>query len=187
MLDRRKRMSAGEVANKSRAISERLFSHDFFLQAKVVHFYVSFKNEVDTHSIIRKTLSLKKRVVVPCIHEMDQEMILSELIDFQEDLKPNRLGILEPDENSVRPVHPMAVDLMIVPGVAFDPLGSRIGYGKGYYDRLLSRTSNALVVGLAYDFQILDVLPALAHDVRMGKIITESRTIELNREETAPK
>ena len=180
MLARREELPSEEVRLKSRAVKNRLFNSDFFRRAKIVHFYVAFRNEVETREMIVGALELGKRVVVPVIDEKAGEVVLSELIDIQKDLMPNRFGLMEPSGETFRPVATDALQLLAVPGVVFDLAGNRIGYGKGYYDKLLAKTSGAVVAGLAYDFQVIETLPFSDHDIRMGKIITEYRTIDIN-------
>ena len=92
----------------------------------------------------------------------------------------SRLGILEPLREK-KTVNTDEIDLVIVPGLAFDKSGNRLGHGKGYYDRYLERCGeNVFFIGIAYDFQVLDTIPADAHDIKMNMIVTESRTYNIS-------
>ena len=87
-------------------------------------------------------------------------------------------GLREPVPNPELILPPHALDVILIPGIAFDRRGHRIGSGKGYYDRFLTRTQ-AVRIGLAYDFQVIDRVPAEPHDVKMDWIVTESEMIEI--------
>jgi len=170
MLDRRNSLSAMEVLERSNKVMENLYSLKEFSKAKVVMSYISFGTEVNTHGLIRSLMG-KKTVLVPVVADKEKrEIILSELRDWKE-LLSGAYGILEPGE--VRERNADEVDISIVPGVAFDIRGNRIGYGGGYYDRLLGRTGGEKI-GIAYDFQILESIPGEGHDVAVDKVVTES-------------
>jgi 5-formyltetrahydrofolate cyclo-ligase len=163
---------------KSRQISNRLLTSPEFDAAGVIQCYLANATEVQTTWVIQEALRLKKRVAVPVIQPNNRLLSLSELAD----LNPNRLqsgpfGILQPRSLFVREVRASEVDLWIVPGVGFDEAGNRLGFGGGYYDRLLiGRRGEA--IGLAFDFQIVDEpLPAEENDHPVDWIMTEHRTI----------
>ena len=120
---------------KSKIIKEKLFSLEEYKNAKTVMFYVSFGSEVYTHEMIQEVLG-KKIVIVPKI--IDFEIITCEIKDFSE-LESGKYRILEPKDNN-KEFNMREIDIIIVPGAAFDKEGNRIGYGKGYYDRLLKNT-----------------------------------------------
>jgi 5-formyltetrahydrofolate cyclo-ligase len=105
-------------------------------------------------------------------------------------LQPGRFGIPEPDRLSLVTVAPSAIDVVIVPGVAFDLEGGRVGNGGGYYDAVFSRAapwrSEALRIGFAYDFQIVDRCPADEHDLPVHLVVTETRVLRPPRGGTAP-
>ncbi|MBI3604820.1 MAG: 5-formyltetrahydrofolate cyclo-ligase [Nitrospirae bacterium] len=179
MLARRAGLSLEEIRLKSRDIKVRLFNREEFRRAKVIHFYISFNHEVNTEEMIRGALEMGKKVVVPCRGTTAGGIGLSELKDFDRELKPDRFGLKEPFGSYIRPVDPGHLELMVVPGVAFDSSGNRIGYGKGFYDRLLSQKKRGFIEALAFDFQVIESVPSEGHDIKMDRIITESRTIEV--------
>ena len=96
-------------------------------------------------------------------------------------LVPDKFGVPIPDINRCAKANPERMDLILVPGVAFDCAGNRLGFGKGYYDTFLPQAPNAVKIALAYDFQIVEQLPAEPWDVPMDFIITENRVIDCSR------
>jgi 5-formyltetrahydrofolate cyclo-ligase len=176
ILEIRKNLSETEVREKSDQIKKQLYAITPFAEAQTILFYVSYDNEVSTHEIIKGCLSQGKKVVVPISQIQTQSLLLSELHHW-EDLEPGSYNILEPKKHAVKEVDIERVDLIFVPGVAFDKTGRRIGHGKGYYDRLLRESSHALSIGLAFEFQIVDRVPTEEHDISVNIIVTEQRTI----------
>jgi 5-formyltetrahydrofolate cyclo-ligase len=177
MFEKRKALSKEEIKDKSSMIKEKLYSLSEFKDAKNVLFYVSFNKEVDTHTIIKETLNEKnnKKIIVPYVLKNNPILQLSEINNF-EDLKPKTFGILEPKEDKIKKFDIENVDLVIVPGIAFDKNGHRIGYGYGYYDRFLKRLdAKVKKVGLAFYFQLIDKIPEEKHDIPMDIIITEEK------------
>jgi len=166
----------GERVAKSAKIGERLFALPEFKRARVILFYASKKHEVQTHELIEQALLLGKRVAVPLTDMRCHCLHLSE-VKCLRDLAPGHFGILEPTKATFRPVSPHSIDIVIVPGVAFDPQGNRIGYGMGFYDSLLRQMPHAKAIALAFEFQLVDEIPAEAHDVRVHRIITEDRVV----------
>jgi 5-formyltetrahydrofolate cyclo-ligase len=143
--------------------------------AKTILFYVSAKgNEVDTHSLIRDALKRGVKTLVPVTDFDNNHLSVSELKDMAE-LAPARYGLLEPRPDAVRPTDPGEADVIIVPGVAFDKKRRRIGFGGGYYDRLLVN-SRVPSIALAYEGQLVDHVPADTHDIPVSILITEQRT-----------
>lgn len=175
LIQKRKQISKNEVLEKSRFIKKRLFEMNEFKQAATILFYVSYDNEVFTHDMIKESMSLEKNIIVPKSDRINRKLILSKL-DNWEDLEEGAYGILEP--KNVNQISINEIDLIIIPGVGFDKQGRRLGHGKGYYDNLLSKSKNALHIGLAFEFQIVEKVPAEKHDVPVQKIITEKRIID---------
>ena len=131
LLARRAALSPEEWKLKSRAIQARLLNREEYRRAKTVHFYIGFKNEVETDEVIRKSLEAGKQVVVPWLNDKTDQIELSELKDLRTELSENKYGIKEPYGPFIRPVDHGTIQLAVIPGVAFDPSGNRIGFGKG--------------------------------------------------------
>jgi len=176
ILKKRSSMPRSEVQKKSKLIKERVFQMQEFKEAKTILFYVSYDKEVDTHEMIRESLGMKKHVVVPKT-DMNSRTIICSSLTRWDDLLSGAYNILEPRRGCVNEVSPESIDLMIIPGVAFDCQGNRIGHGMGYYDRLLQKKMITHCVGLAFELQIVESIPSEKHDVKVEKIVTEERTI----------
>ena len=143
-------------------------------------FYVATKTEVQTENMIKKSLAMGKKVFIPIMINASNDLDASWLIDFDKELRENSQGILEPKEEYRRVFSPEKIDLIILPGVAFDFMGNRIGRGKGYYDRFLKKVrSSAFKIALAYEIQIVENISVDVHDIPVNKIITENRIIEI--------
>ena len=158
---------------KSREIEQRLWLLPEFRSASTVMFFASFRSEVETGPMIRHVLASGKRVVLPRVK--GRQLALFEIKDFDTDVSPGAWGIPEPVES--HPVPLTAVDLIITPGAAFDESGNRLGYGAGFYDRILSSFPR-MTVALAFEEQIVPQVPTDPHDVPVKKIVTEKRVID---------
>jgi 5-formyltetrahydrofolate cyclo-ligase len=175
IISKRELLPREELLRKSAEIKKKLFSLKEFINSQTIMFYTSIKSEVYTHDMITEAL-ISKKVAIPVVDKVKDEISPSEIKDFSE-LSQGTFGILEPKKDFIRKILPEEIDLVIVPGIAFDIKGHRIGYGKGYYDRLLKKTK-AVKIGFAFELQIIDEVPKEAHDVPMDKIITEKRIID---------
>ncbi|HLB01951.1 MAG TPA: 5-formyltetrahydrofolate cyclo-ligase [Nitrospiria bacterium] len=184
ILEKRRALSDKGRREKSLAIQQRFFLLDEFRQGRVIHLFLSFRGEVMTDGIVKEALALGKQVVVPVVVGGSEGMNLSEIRQYPEEVEPGAYGIPEPKKKFIRRVDPATVDLFVLPGVAFDRRGGRLGYGAGYYDRILggtvpSRESKRVsLIALAFELQLVDRIPSSVHDVRVHKIITEERVIE---------
>lgn len=151
-------------------IYEKTINSDFYKSSKFIFIYVSFGNEVDTHRIINYSLANNKIICVPKIINKKEGM-KAVIIQSINELQLSSFGILEP-EDFQNSVDPKEIDLLFIPGLAFDNKGGRIGYGAGYYDRYLKTVrEDAYKVGLAYDFQIIPSVPMETYDTFIDDII----------------
>lgn len=161
-----------EVIRLSGIIQDMVCRHPWFAESSTVFTYVSTGNEVMTGDIIEKALKAGKRVCVPRVVP-GVKMEVVPIKNLGHDLQPGFFNIMEP-RPELPPVSEDQADLVIVPGLVFDRRGYRIGYGGGYYDRFLLKTANnCRIIGIAYDFQIVEKLPADEHDMRVMAVITE--------------
>jgi 5-formyltetrahydrofolate cyclo-ligase len=176
MLSRRNNHLKSHIFQKSTQIKNRLFKMQEFKQARTILFYISFKNEVFTHDMIKESITLGKRIIVPITDKKNNRLILSELQNWDH-LKPGSYGILEPTNEYVHEMPINTINIIIIPGIAFDEFGNRIGHGMGYYDRLLIYSKNSIHIGLAFEFQLLNKLPVDDYDMGVDAIITEKRLI----------
>ena len=173
--EKRKKLSKEENRKKSKEIKERLFSLNEFKEAETVLFYISYNSEVFTHDMILESF-YKKNIIVPISNKEDCSLTLSHLKSWEE-LNIGSYGILEPRIEKIRKTDINDIDLIIVPGVAFDLKGNRLGHGKGYYDRLL-KNLNAPITALAFEFQIIENVTTYKHDKPVDMIVTEDRIIK---------
>ena len=170
-----RRLHQADGKQLSGRIFQRLSELPHYASAKTVLCYVSFRSEVSTHAFIEQLWADGKRVVVPyCTGGRLELFCLSSFAD----LSPGMLGILEPRSELRRleshRVDVSAIDLFVIPGLAFDRQGGRLGYGKGYFDHLLCKArNNALLAAVAFECQIFDEVPMLPHDGRVHAVITE--------------
>lgn len=164
----------------SRLICQRFAALSEYARAATVMGYVHMRNEVRTRSFLPDILAQGKRLVVPyCVGD---ELALFCLHDMDE-LALGTFGILEPKpelrNREDRRIDVTEVDLIMVPGVAFDHRGGRVGHGKGYYDRLLRQARpDTSLVALAFECQLFPEIPMQPHDVFMDKVVTETAVYE---------
>lgn len=149
-------------------------SLEAFTQARCIALYAPIRNEVDTGLLFDEARRLGKRVLYPRV--CGEAMRFHEVTDAA-CLEQGAFGILEPCATGAG-YPPDEADLIVVPGVAFDTTGHRIGFGKGYYDRCLFRLGKTpVLVGLCHDFQLLEQIPSEGHDIRMQYLVTDRRTV----------
>ena len=181
-LERRGAIPPDVRRAKSERIRERLLALDEFKSAKRVLFYASFRDEVETIGMIADALKMGKRIMLPRV-ETDKLALYE--IEKADELTEGYMGIPEPVGNKKRLGSLDEIDLVIMPGAAFDPKGNRLGYGKGYYDKLLSgagtRGRPGLLIALAFETQVVEAVPAESHDIRVDAIVTEERVVWTGR------
>lgn len=167
----RRQFSRDWVNSKSSIIINHLKKLPEFQSAQTIHCYVAWRNEVNTHGLIKELLQMGRTVVVPVVDLLNHSLLHSKITDFS-DLKPGTFGILEPTKTQLLPIKLSVLDLIIVPGVAFDLTGHRIGFGGGYYDEFLRKVKTTKI-GLTFHFQIVDKIPTQNQDQRVDIIISE--------------
>lgn len=158
---------------KSSKIAHKLFLLEEYVKAKIVLFYLSIDGEVDTLRMIKEALKQGKKVAVPVIRHEGREIIPSLLKCMETELATGPYGIRHPKDECVRPIPLESIDLVVLPGLAFDEAGNRLGRGMGYYDRFLNRLPKHVpTIGLAFDFQIIRDFPPLEpHDLSVHKVL----------------
>jgi 5-formyltetrahydrofolate cyclo-ligase len=165
---------------KDKMIEDNLLDLKEYREAKNVMLFASFRNEVDTFPIIKGALKSKQNVVLPRVNSADKELELYLIRDVEE-LSPGYADIPEPAPDDTRAFPAKNIDLIMVPGLAFDSGGRRLGYGGGYYDRLIDRLgSKPNLVAIAYSEQIISNVPATERDKKVNIIVTDIRTIIAN-------
>jgi 5-formyltetrahydrofolate cyclo-ligase len=173
----RQQLSTEQKDEQSRRIVGQVLALPQYAGAKTALWYLGVRNEVRTeNSVIGELAAGRKRVAIPWCE--GDHLLLFHLREMS-DLEEGAFGILEPKRElrqlASRRVAPGEIDLALVPGVAFDRQGNRLGHGAGYYDRLLAELSpNACLIGLAYECQLVEAIPREPHDVSMDLVVTES-------------
>jgi len=171
-------LTPNEIDEKTKAIENRLFDLANFLEAKITLLYVNNEHEVLTENILKRAYSYNKIVVLPVYNTENFEMELKKVDNLEKDLNPGPRDILQPDESRCKVVPIDKIDIAIIPAVALDEKGGRIGSGKGYYDRLIPRLAiTTRKVALAFEAQIIPQVPIESHDKHVDIIITEDRVI----------
>jgi len=175
-LERRNLLSKAEVSLWSQQIQARALTLDCYRAADAIALYSPIQNEVDTGRLLDHALASGKRVYLP--RWLGQDYGFGQIASRSE-LVAGRLGILEPIGAPGLGEADSQNFLVFVPGVVFDTRGNRLGRGAGYYDRLLAQfRGSARIAGLAYEFQIVEAVPAQEWDYGMHFIVTEERTID---------
>ena len=167
--EKKRALSDAQIRARSAALAERFYATPQYAAARSIYAYLSFNQEVRTEPIIRRAWADGKRVAVPKVLGREMAFIW---IDSFEGLAPQgAYNITEPIADG--PVADDETALVLMPGLAFDPEGHRVGYGGGYYDRFLAREPGHPLVALCYDFQLYEQLKVEEHDVPVGRVITE--------------
>lgn len=174
MITQRNAMTTEMVKQKSAAIMQKVLMLPEYIEADHVLLYADYRHEVMTKEIFDDAILRKKKVYFPKCNPDDGSMEFYQVVSIRQ-LENGYKGIKEPTANPEYLYHHHKEEntLMIVPGVAFDMNGHRIGYGKGYYDRFLQDKRQITAVALAFAQQLADVIPHEAYDIRMDKIVTE--------------
>lgn len=166
----RRQITKEESEQKSRAAADAVFELPQYKSAETVMAYMASFKEISTSAIIRDALK-HKHLVIP-VSNTDSLTITPSYLKSENDLVKGAYGIYEP--RIIEPAKVNDIDIAIIPGIAFDRRGGRLGFGKGYYDRFLSEF-HGVKIGFCYEFQLIDELPLDSHDIPMDIIITEKR------------
>jgi 5-formyltetrahydrofolate cyclo-ligase len=171
-------LSSDVLEANTRIIENRLFEFANFLESKIVMLYVNAEHEVPTTNIIKRAYEFNKIVVLPAFDTVKSTMKLMKVDHPDKDLIAGPRGILEPDRSKCKPVPLDSIDIAIVPGIAMDEKGGRIGSGDGYYDRIIpDLPMTTRKVGLVFEGQLVPQVPMESHDKHVDIIITEKRVI----------
>jgi 5-formyltetrahydrofolate cyclo-ligase len=165
----------------SAAIATRVAALPSFRDARCVLLTLAFRSEWDTRPLIDAALAAGKTLALPRVNTSDRMLELHAVRDVERETAPGYRGIAEPHPALAR-IAPDAVDWVLVPGVAFDVEGGRLGYGGGYYDRLLALLpARAPRVAGAFEAQVVAQVPSAHHDLVLDALATESRLLSFAR------
>lgn len=174
ILSRRDALSPAAIASLSEEVADRLLATDSYAAATTLALYCAIRSEVATAKIFAAALQAGKLVLYPRTVGETLEFVAVESLEA---LDASRFGIFEPLFGT--PVPLAQINLIVLPGVAFDEKGIRLGYGLGCYDRVLAAPTRPTLVGLAYDFQVVPTLPREEHDIPVNFIVTERKILSI--------
>lgn len=164
----KRRLSAAELAVMSEDICSKVLALASWQEAGTLLLYYPLPDEVDVRLLIKDAFESGKKVLLPVVKGDELEL---HLYEGEASLKEGAFGIMEPTGPLFAPEHYGEIELAIIPGMAFDSAGHRLGRGKGYYDRLLPNLRDAKLIGVCFPFQFLEEVPAEAHDISVCKVI----------------
>lgn len=188
VLARRDTLDPAARARASTRIHARLGGLDAVRSARTLLAYAAIGSEVDLDPLLRTTIAAGVGVFLPYVERLSPpDLGIVRVRDLDRELAPGRLGIREPDPGRRRGARVDRLDVVLVPGVAFDARGWRLGHGAGFYDRLLPRLRPATtVIAVAFEAQIVDAVPHEPHDVPIPTIVTERRVIRAREGDRPP-
>lgn len=166
---RKKQYGIAELAAMSEEITNRVLASANWREANTLLLYHPLPDEVDVRPLLREAARSGKRLLLPVCKGDDLEL---RLYEGEASLRDGAFGIKEPSGTLFPPESYDEIELAIVPGMAFDRKGHRLGRGKGYYDRLLPNLKKARLAGICFPFQLLDEVPAESHDIPVQEIIS---------------
>lgn len=173
-LERRNALPLPWRIEASARIAQRLLASAEVTAAQTIALYASTRSEVHTHDLIRELIGRHKTVCLPMTLHRERWLEFRRVDAFPDGCRAHDFGILEPEPlHWPEIVRAEEMDLLLVPGVAFDRRGFRIGYGGGYYDHFLSTTREKRKIGLAFGSQIIPEVPAASWDVAVDALVTE--------------
>lgn len=176
-------LTLDEYKRLSTIIKEKVLREPSIINSETVAITISNHREVDTYAIIEALWQLGKNVAVPKCNAKTRTMDFYIITQFSQ-LETVYMDLKEPIPSKTTYVSPEEIDVIIVPGIVYDPNGYRIGYGGGYYDRYLT-TYEGNLISIAFDFQIVESVPTESHDIPVDIIITDNNRIDCvnNRKE----
>lgn len=175
-LAQRKARTQANCLTGSQKVQALFLRSDLFQEAGSLALYSAIHNEVQTETVAGIALESGKILAYPRMRNDHLEFLR---VFTRTDLTPGRFGVLEPQHGELIPVEEL--DVVVVPGVVFDRVGHRLGYGRGFYDRALSVCrAECLKVGFAYDSQVVESLPVARHDRRLSALVTESQIVNFD-------
>ena len=175
LLERLLSLTKNEIKRRSKNVEDRLSELPIYKQAKVIMVYYPLRGEVDILRKIRKDLG-SKRFCFPVVDLKAKNLRIFEITNLDEDFCVGAWGVMQPDMEKTKEVDIKEIDVVIVPGLAFDRQRNRLGRGAGFYDRFLQDiTPSTKKVGIAFEFQILENLPTnLSWDQKVDTVVSEN-------------
>lgn len=171
-------LSEDELSEKLKKIEEQLFDFANFMEARTALLYMKRSFEVDTTNIIQGCFKRKKNVVLPAFDIAKHKMKLMKVENLESNVKVGPLGMPEPDPEQCKPVPIDHIDIAVIPGLAFDEKGGRIGFGEGHYNRLIAKLpTTTRKIAVAFEEQIVGQIPMDSRNKHVDIIVTDQRII----------
>jgi 5-formyltetrahydrofolate cyclo-ligase len=178
VAERLEKFTKEELAQKYKTIEHKLFEFANFMESEIIFLYTPQNSEIPTQKIIQKALDIEKQLVLPVLTSTKNVINLYKITDFHKDLVTNNNDILEPNIKKCKKIQLEEIDIAIIPGLAFDDKGGRIGFGNDYYRRLISRLPETCrKISLAYEEQVVDQIQMESRKYTVDIIITDKRVI----------
>jgi 5-formyltetrahydrofolate cyclo-ligase len=178
IIEKIESFSEEERKKRQDAVENRLFEFANFVEAKIALLYLRRRSEVDTENIIRKSIKKGKKIILPLVDREKNKTTLYKIENLEEDLRLGANDCYEPDPEKCKAVPAEQIDIAIVPGLAFDEKGGRIGIVDNFYDRFISRLPvTTRKVAIAFEEQVVSQVPADSRNKFIDIIVTDRRTI----------
>lgn len=178
VAERLDKFSKEELAQKYEIIERRLFEFANFMESQMVFLYTPVNGEISTENIIKKALQIEKQLVLPALTTTKNVINLYKITNYNKDLVTGANDILEPDIKKCKKIPLEDIDIAIIPGLAFDDKGGRVGFGNDYYRRLISKLPETCrKISLAYEEQVVDQIQMESRKYTVDIIITDKRII----------
>jgi 5-formyltetrahydrofolate cyclo-ligase len=172
--EKRDKIKISDRKNKSEIIAGKFFLTDYYTKSYNILAYYPFGSEIDTTLVILRALENKKRIILPRV--FDRKLKLYFLEKIPEQLEKSKYGIMEPIPRCCRPAKIKDIDLAVIPGLGFDKNLNRLGYGGGFYDRILIHIPEEIIkIAFCFDIQVVEKIPVTEHDIKIDVLITESK------------
>ncbi len=178
VAERLEKFTKEELAQKYETIERRLFEFANFMESQMVFLYTPVNGEISTENIIKKALQIEKQLVLPVLTTTKNVINLYKITSYNKDLITGANDILEPDIKKCKKIPLEDIDIAIIPGLAFDDKGGRVGFGNDYYRRLISKLPETCrKISLAYEEQVVDQIQMESRKYTVDIIITDKRII----------
>lgn len=181
ILEQRNSLSSDEINSKSRQVFLKISSEIQYNSAKTIMSFMSFGSEINMDDFNNDIIEKNGYVIIPRVNNKTKVMDLYKITDFN-NFELSKYGILEPNPKNYTAIDPTELDLILCPGVVFDRQGYRIGYGGGFYDKLLSKiTSECALYGVGFNLQLIDEVPRESFDKQLDRLYTEENNYLFER------
>ncbi|MGD9822802.1 5-formyltetrahydrofolate cyclo-ligase [Desulfobacter sp.] len=178
VAERMNALSPEQIEEKYNIVENKLFEFANFLESQQVFLYPPGSKEIPTENIIRKAMEIGKSIILPVFTDVKNTFLLYKISHFDRDLVPNARDMLEPNPERCKKIALDEVDIAIIPGLAFDDKGGRMGFGNNYYSKLITKLPETCRrVSLAYEEQIVDQIQMESRKYTVDIIITDTRVI----------